>query len=104
MQGRVHARYNARCCACLHNASQCHAALPSDTLTRLVRAQCNGPRGSQSIRWPFILYGDSLTEIWKGTRGCQPYSVRKGFDAIRQKYLSPLSNADGMSGAGICCH
>jgi hypothetical protein len=50
------------------------------------------------VQWPFILYGDSLTEIWKGTMGCKPSSQRAGFDALRQQYLSPLSNADGMSG------
>ena len=53
---------------------------------------------SQAVQWPFILYGDSLTEVWKGTQGCRPYSQRSGFDALRQLYLSPLSNADGMSG------
>ncbi len=53
----------------------------------------------QAFQWPFILYGDSLTEMWKGTQACQPAAARKGFDALRQKYLSPLSNADGMSGA-----
>ena len=52
---------------------------------------------SQAVQWPFILYGDSLTEVWKGTQGCKPYSQRSGFDALRQLYLSPLSNADGMS-------
>ena len=53
----------------------------------------------QAAQWPFILYGDSLTEMWKGTQGCAPSSQRKGFDVLRQQYLSPLSNADGMSGA-----
>ena len=53
----------------------------------------------QAFQWPFILYGDSLTEMWKGTQACQNSAARKGFDALRQKYLSPLSNADGMSGA-----
>ena len=50
------------------------------------------------MQWPFILYGDSLTEMWKGTMGCVASSQRAGFDALRQQYLSPLSNADGMSG------
>ena len=53
---------------------------------------------SQAFQWPFILYGDSLTEMWKGTQGCKTAAARKGFDALRQQYLSPLSNADGMSG------
>ncbi len=54
----------------------------------------------QAVRWPFILYGDSLTEVWEGTRGCKKYAPRSGFDALRKRYLSPLSKADGMSGAG----
>ncbi len=45
------------------------------------------------------MYGDSLTEVWEGTRGCKQYAPRSGFDALRKRYLSPLSKADGMSGA-----
>ncbi len=53
----------------------------------------------QDSQWPFIMYGDSLTELWEGSRGCVPYPPREGFVALRQRYLGPAARAVGMSGA-----
>jgi len=45
------------------------------------------------------MYGDSLTELWEGSRGCAPYPPRHGYVALRRRFLGPATRAVGMSGA-----
>ena len=49
-------------------------------------------------QWDFILFGDSLTEVWNASQGCTPFPARRNFNLVASQYFGRRAKAFGMGG------